>query len=344
MLVVYEPTEQSAENTGLVKMHVLTNGGRAYIHIHPDGEGVQLSFTASWCRELATNRIHRLVSGLPPGKLDIYGIRKHGGEWHSQPPDTTGKVSLRDRRLNGIFTNLFYLATDMVSHIFETDTTEAHYTKFWLSRLSLSHPVLTNPPPSFRCLLNKPDDIPKTPLLETDCMYGTLLGIPSEWAQSRAVMSYLLYIPRIWAAFYGDLILKELSSAGRLRHTPNTLTDILECYQSVEDQDTPFIDVSILRFLARKLMIPLWFTQFGKEQFWVFTYILIREGIKAELGVEKDADLRTALNSDRSGFMSWVRWYAGNSKAPKWVAKLLVLLRASGPSAVVQYRSIAKNV
>lgn len=344
MLFTYTPNEQTEVNALAVKkvFELHQAQSRSTINLYQKCNITELSFTTSWCREVATSNLSHLVGQLPPGKLNIYGIRKHGEACPSQPREVSGKIRQRETKVNVLFHNLFQFITEMLCHIFKTDTEELHSTKHWLYNLASSAPAKVNPLHSMDCLLNyDPELIPTTPLWTTDDMYGTMFNIPSEWAKSTAAMSYLLYLPRVWGAFYEtDGLLPKMLRLSKLRSNTRAIT-FLCGVQELEDS------MCLWRYIARRLMLPLWFTNYGREGFWMFTYLLIKEGIAAKEGLPRVPGLLKALTEiNRSGFISWLRTYKikDGTKAPDWVRKLYNVLGSEGPFSLLNLRSIVGYV
>jgi len=92
-------------------------------------------------------------------------------------------------------------------------------------------------------------------------------------------------------------------------------------------------------------MLPLWFTSHGKEHFWTFTYMLIREALSETFhyeGIPNLVDLLYA--SERNGFVSWCTKLARISATPSWFKLMLDELARSGPSAMFNFGTVASYV
>ena len=156
-------------------------------------------------------------------------------------------------------------------------------------------------------------------------------------------MSYLLYLPRVWGGFYEETeTLKRLSGFGQLRFNDRFIVRV--CAEEIQATENRKESASALWLqLAKRLMLPMWFTQYGRAQFWAFTYMVIREGLAAKDDLPRIPGFQTALGSiGCSGFMSWFRKYKCQPEhdAPDWVSSLFNLLQDRGSFSILKPRNI----
>lgn len=345
MLFTYTPNDQTKEITAQVKCLVSSFVNQTDDPIvwskHTDNDFL-FSFTSSWCRELTVHTLLGLIGPLPPGKLNIYGIRKHSDCWSNQPRDTVGEIDKPNNLVNIYFNNLFRFMIEMFGYVIEVEQPlSSHTSSYWASRLSSSLKV-TGLKQQPRCLLNLDEEsIPNTTLWKTDNMYGTMYNIPSEWSKSQAIMSYLLYLPRVWGAFYEPTqVLSTLMRSSGLRYDSRTMVRLC----GVEEAD---VSLGLWKYIARRLMLPMWFTSFGRVEFWLFTYMVIREGIAVKKGLSRIPGFQEALTSIKcSGFFSWIRKYKCEPKynAPDWVNGLYGMLAKRGPHIILSMKPLTSNI
>lgn len=349
MLVIYTPTDQTRDTIDLIIKTVGNkrwNSKNCALLFQKDTD-FSVSFTASWCRELTLGILLNWLANVPPGKLDIYGIRKHGRHCSNQPRGITGCIEKRDTLIDALFINVFQFMVGMLDQIFETNVMSQHTLGFWADRAVSRYTEWTKGDQLIKCLLNLGTGmIPDTPLWK-DEMYGTITGIPSEWALRPAVMSYLFYIVRLWGAFYENgKTLKGMTKLTRLKYNDEFLLRLVGATTTQPRARAKVVGLGIWRSLASKLMLPLWFTESGKTGFWVFTYLLIQEGLAVNGGAKRIPGFKDALAyTNCSGFRSWLRYYISvRDLAPRFVFDLNKYLEEHGPFGLLHTRTAVPYV
>lgn len=306
--------------------------------------GLTVSF--SWCREIAVDVLARFTKVLPPGSLDIHGIRKHGECWSNQPTRVIGNVTRPNQMVDGLFTTFFQMMVEMLSYILDTDTSPLSPRRLrqWLSMWNYAAPSTpVGAPIQVTCTLNagELDESSVDPGQRTVGMLGTITGIPIHWAKSSAVMSYLLLLPRLWSLFYGTpRILGRLTTLSRRRYT----SPLLKLLDTTGNSQA----VLLWSLVAKRLMLPFWLSTFGKGEFWHFTYLLMYDAMSRRGGGDGIPNFANHLYKERAidGFVSWCSWFnrsVAQENLP-WAPKLLKYLREDGVMSVVTLGSLCKYI
>lgn len=353
MLSIYTPNDQTA-NIEEAMAHAVNYCRHGNL---PEVCETDLGFAVktSWCREMAVENLREIMALTPPGTVNIYGIRKHGAALRYQPARAPGAIHRSSVYVDTLFTCFFQTMVELLSYILDNNTMSEERVREivtrWTSRgLETNSGVLSdsiNPLP--KCLLNyDEEDIPD--LVDDDFwvddkMFGTITGIPSHWLNSIPVMSYLLYLPRLWGVFYhSPRILPTLSKLSRRKaHSP-----VMHSIMGKPNQRGPQAYPTWLwSIMARKMMFPSWLTPCGRECFWTFTYLIIRAVFgKTFSCIDGIPNLASALTyeENRSGFVSWCSSYKSRNETPGWVNSLITELSLNGPSSVVRFGNIASYI
>jgi len=352
MLLVYTPDQPDTDNKIYNDLcHVARNNppktGRC-----TTADGVAAK--TAWCREIEIGNCYEYFKDVPKGTLDIYGIRKHGTRTIYQPSGCPGALNKRSEYIDNLFSSLFQLAVDLISSTIGGRTIPENRVQSWLYRwgaVNFKHPhsiIGESLVPTIKCNLNVGDKIPELDipaLWDDNDMFGTITGIPIHWAQSTAIMSYLMYIPRLWGVFYSSpRVLPKLSQIGRFQTQSPLLTNMAH---EVARYTAPSYTNHLWRCMAKSLMLPLWLTPCGKENFWAFTYLLIRNAIYKTYNWEDNLpDLNVQLRDAKhiSGFRSWCGQYEKHIDAPIWFKSMKEMLKNSGPTAAVAYGKIVNYI
>lgn len=352
MLAVYTAYQQS-DDIAKAYTHALACCGRVCPAACRSNNGFALK--VSWCREMATGNFKDMFSDLPPGTINIYGIRKHGTGIPYQPR-CPGKIKRTTTYTNNLHTNFFQMMVEMISCVLDGSVMSPNRVAGWLKRwgsISFEHSSSVHGEPigpAIKCFLNSdPDDIPELDPSNPNRfwargnMHGTIAGIPSHWAKSIPIMSYLLYLPRVWGIFYSTpRALPKLSQISRRKMVVSPV--LRSIIGDARSHSSVGYHTQLWSLAAYKMILPLWCTPYGKEYFWTFTYLLIKAALGNSLR-DKDKLASDLCSTARNGgFRDWLRWYKTKEDAPKWVRGMLNELSISGPSSLVHFDSFTAYI
>lgn len=256
----------------------------------------------SSCREEASYILYNLPTDQMQ-EFDIHGIgiivsNSATGERYTQP---TGNINGIDSRMNILSQVMFHAIASVLG--WESDGT------FSMNDDTMACMLGKYSTGSDFRIINKPAMIKRQEEIKTRCgvyvdnsksppdLIGSITNIPGHWARSIAVMSYLMYLPRVWRSLYrpdinglcnwGYKVEHRIPSLVT-RHKTNTIWEIQMC----------------------NLMIPMWFTSFGKAAFWTFTYMLMDHMVKrhSSTSVYGEGTIYDSIYDNRiDGFISWTR-------------------------------------
>lgn len=354
MLITYTPDEQNDVTEALYR-HVLdcchSSGIPAVCRTD-----IGFAIKTGWCREVVTDNLRDMLTGAPSGTVNIYGIRKHGTSLTYQPPKCPGKLGERTAYVDNMLSEFFQLMVECISSTLGESVMKPKRVEDWIYRwrsVSFDREFTMGVKPSgpdIKCLLNADEeDIPKLEgetLWSKNRMFGNIVNIPSSWASSIPIMSYLMYIPRLWGAFYSTprVLLKLSRVSNRKLSYPPELRDAIG---SPRGYSSLAYSSQLWTALTGRLMLPSWFTSCGKEYFWTFTYLLIKCALDKTYDTQNQLeDMPATLysQSTRGGFKSWCGWYKSCGEAPIWFRDILTNLTMYGVSSILNIDSIVNYV
>lgn len=284
----------------------------------------------SWCREIAVAALSSI--GNIPAHVSIHGIRRGKRGTSNQPIGMLGTISQVDeidKPMNLLIdTVMIYMSLlDKEPPGCITIDTLLKLNKTWNSR-----PLYMNYESEYsselpRIFLNEHPD--------ATGIYGSITGIPVAWCKNRACMSFLMYLNRLWGAFYlDDMYLGRMIGK---RSCINQNSNILQISTSRIDLAAIYDWLAV----SRAFMLPSWYTNFGRGSFWAFLLFLVRNAYARVYG-EDNKELRYFIdfmgeyrNRDMiSGFNSWVNSCSGED-APEWLYKIKETMSNVGPGPFI---------
>jgi len=351
MIVLHTPDQQNEELETFYSTVFRLNGLGIPRNLYRTDNGLALN--TGWCRECVIGTMADVFQNAPPGKINIYGIRKHGTSATYQPSSCPGKIRANSSYTNNLFTSFFTMMVELLACVLNDKRMSDRRVQQWYDRFNhgsfdTSYRLLGEQPISgVDCILNvDEEDIPDlgdSGFWANGNTFGTITNIPAHWAECIPVMSYLLYIPRLWGAFYSTpRALPKLSQISRYRYplskTLNTLLGSTRPYPKY---------AQLWLGAVKNMMLPLWLTSCGKENFWTFTYLLMVCALAKEhhpITIPPNIKEQLATTNIGGGFKSWGRWYSMQEGTPDWLQTMRKELHTNGPFSLLYTNNITQYI